>query len=121
MEDKTVEESIGITPIEITVMTAGRNKSRERLFSRNYDSNRTRSTNNSRSRSGSIASTNIDGIGCYRCREYGHFARDCPTSREEKEIEQLQQMLDLVENQTSLLTNPQNSTVEKPRASPLNL
>ena len=33
----------------------GRNRSRERLFSRNYDSNRTRSTSNSRLRSGSRA------------------------------------------------------------------
>ena len=36
---------------------------------------------------------NRDRIHCYKCREYDHFARDCPTSREEKEIEQLQQML----------------------------
>ena len=27
--------------------------------------------------------------------EYDHLAKDCPTSREEKEIEQLQQMLSL--------------------------
>ena len=76
---------------------------------------------NSRLRSGSRASTNRDRIRCYKCREYDHFARDCPTSREEREIEQLQQMLNLEENQTSLLTNAQNSTVESPRASPLNL
>ena len=30
-----------------------------------------------------------DRIRCYMCREYDHFTRDCPTSREEKEIEQL--------------------------------
>ena len=47
--------------------------------------------------------------------------RDCPTSREEREIEQLQQMLHLEENQTSLLTNVQNSQTESLRASPLNL
>ena len=99
----------------------GRNRSREKLFSRNYDSNRTRSTNNSRLRSGSRASTNRDRIRCYRFREYDHLTRDCPTSREEREIEQLQQMLDLEENQTLLLTNSQNSTVENPRVSPLNL
>ena len=44
-----------------------------------------------------------------------------PTSREEREIEQLQQMLNLEENQTSLLTNTQNGTAESPRMSPLNL
>ena len=26
-----------------------------------------------------------DGIRCYNCREYDHFARDCPTSREERD------------------------------------
>ena len=40
----------------------GRNRTRERLFSRTYDSNRNRSTNNSRLRSGSGASTNRDRI-----------------------------------------------------------
>ena len=73
------------------------------------------------SRSGSRASTNRDRIGCYKCREYNHFVRDCPTSREEREIEQLKQMLNLEENQTSLLTNTQNSQTESPRPSPLNL
>ena len=32
---------------------------------------------------------------CYNCREYDHFVRDCPTSREERELEQLQQILNL--------------------------
>ena len=66
-------------------------------------------------------STNRDRIRCYKCREYDHFARDCPTSREEREIEQLQQMLNLEEDQTSLLINTQNNPTESPRASPLNL
>ena len=60
--------------------------SRERTFSRNYGNNRDRSSSNSRSRSGSQASTNRDGIRCYNCREYDHFARDCPNSREERAI-----------------------------------
>ena len=57
---------------------------------------------NSRSRSKSRASTNRDRIRCYKYREYDHFVKDCLTSREEKEIEQLQQMLNLEEEQTSL-------------------
>ena len=67
-------------------------------FSGNYSGNRTRSTSNSRSRSGSRATTNRDRIRCYNCRKYDYFMRDCPTSREEREIEQLQQMLNLEED-----------------------
>ena len=58
-----------------------RDRLRERTFSRNYGDNRDRSSNNSRSRSGSRASTNRDRIRCYNCREYDHFARNCPNSR----------------------------------------
>ena len=48
--------------------------------------------------------------------------RDCPTSREERELEQLQQMLNLeAEEQTHFLTNRQNSLIENSRTSPLNL
>ena len=39
---------------------------------------------------------------CYKCREYDHFTKDCPTSREERELEQLQHMLNLDNEQTSL-------------------
>ena len=61
------------------------------------------------------------------CKEYDHFARDCPTSREEKEIEQLQQMLNLGDEQTSVTPpNTQDnfsrmSSEENPRAGQLNL
>ena len=47
-------------------------------------------------------STNRDRIRCYKCREYDHFAKDCPTSREERELEHLLQMLNLDDEQTSL-------------------
>ena len=60
--------------------------------------------NNSRSRSGSRASINKDRIRCYKCKKYVHFATDCPTSREERELEQLQQMPNLDGEQTSLKT-----------------
>ena len=91
-----------------------RDRFRERSFSRNFRSNRNRSTSNSRSRSGWRASMNIDRIRCYECREYDHFTKDCPTSREEKEIEQLQQMFNLEDEQTSLkslLTNIQENFI----------
>ena len=38
-----------------------------------------RIASNGRSRSGSRASTNRDRIRCFKCREYDHFARECPT------------------------------------------
>ena len=43
-----------------------------------------------------------DRIRCYKCREYDHFTRDCLTSKEEREIEQLQQIFNLAEEHTSL-------------------
>ena len=60
---------------------------------------------------------------CYNWRENDHFARDCPTSREERAIEQLQQMLNLEEEQqqTYPLTCRQNSPTENYRMCPLNL
>ena len=119
MEDKIVEEHTGITCIMLTIEVG---IDQERTFSRYYGNNRDRSSSNSRSRSGSGASTNRDRIRCYNCREYDHFARDCPTSREERELEQLQQMLNLeAEEQTHLLTNRQNSPIENCRTSPLKL
>ena len=104
----------------------GYNRSRDRLregsFSRNYGNNRDRSSSNSRSRSGSRASTYRDRIRCYNCREYDHFTKDCPTSREERDLEQLQQMLNLeAEEQTHSLTSRQNNPIEIYRTSPLKL
>ena len=98
-----------------------RDRSRERSFSGSYSSNRTRSTSNGRLRSGSRTSTNGDKIRCYNCREYDHFVRDCPTSRKERDLDQLQQMLNLEEEQTYLLNNRQSGPIENYRASPLNL
>ena len=74
-----------------------RSRPRERNFTRNYNNSRDRSSSNSRSRSGSRASTNRDRIRCYACREYDHFMRDCTNSREERNLEQLQQMLNMEE------------------------
>ena len=120
MEDKTVEENSRNNRCD--GYNRSRDRSREGLFSRNYGNNKDRSSSNSRSRSGSRASTNRDRIRCYNCREYDHFARDCPTSREERDLEQLQQMLNLeAEEQTHLLTSRQNRPIENYRTSPLNL
>ena len=70
-----------------------RNRLRESNFTRNYS--RDRSSSNSRLRSGSRASTNRDRLSCYTCREYDHFVNDCPNSREERNLKQLQQMLNM--------------------------
>lgn len=39
----------------------------------------------SRSRSNSRVSTNHDHVRCYRCREYYHFASECPNIPTDKE------------------------------------
>ena len=85
----------------------GRSSSRERSFAGyngSYNRRNDRSSGNSRSRSGSRARTNWYRIRCYKYRKYEHFAKDCPTSNEEREIEQIQQMFNLDKNQTSLKT-----------------
>ena len=75
-------------------ITAGREVGVRSFPRNNSSSNRRndRSTRNSKSRSGSTASMNRDRIRCYKCREYDHFATDCPTSNEERVIEQIQQI-----------------------------
>ena len=93
----------------------GRSRSIERTFTRNYSSGRDRSSSNSRSRSGSRASTNRDRIRCHKCREYDTFTRDIPNSREERDLEQLQQMLNM-EEQIHRSESP-----EENYRSPLNL
>ena len=85
MIDNIAEESIEVNT-EMKVMTetemgTGLEKGH---FSRSLTGNRNRSTSNSRSRSGSRSSTNQDRIRCYKCKEYDHFTKDCPTSKEER-------------------------------------
>ena len=78
MEDKLIEETIEMNGI-MTIIEAEIGPEKEHL-QRNYSRGRDRSSGNSRSRSGSTANTNRDRIRCYKCREYDHFARDCPNS-----------------------------------------
>ena len=48
---------------------------------------------------------NRDRIRCFECREYDHFARECLTRQEKREIEQIQQMFNLDDEQTLLQTS----------------
>ena len=92
-----------------------RSRTRERTLTRNYGNNRDRSSSNDRSRSGSRASTNRHRIRCYAWREYDHFVRDCPNSREERDLVQLQHMLNMEEQ------DPRVESSDEDYRSPLNL
>ena len=81
-----------------------RNRSRS-LNRQDRSRRRDRSMSNGRSRSGSRASTNRDRIRCFECREYDHFARECLTKGEKREIEQIQQMFNLDNEQTLTQTS----------------
>ena len=81
-----------------------RNRSRERVLTRSYG--RDRRSSNDMSRSGSRASTNRDRIRCYMCRGYDHFVRDCPNSRDERDLEQLQHMSNMEEQDHRSLSTP---------------
>ena len=50
-------------------------------------------------------STNRDRIRCFKCREYDHFVRKCPTRQENREIEQILQMFNLDNEQTVIQTS----------------
>ena len=85
MVDKVIEKITGMKGIVVTIeIGVGQGKE---LLQRNFGHSRDRSSSNNRCRSGSRASTNRDRIRCYACREYDHFARDCPNSREERNLE----------------------------------
>ena len=81
-----------------------RNRSRS-LDRQDRSRRKDRSVSNGRSRSGSRANINRDRIRCFECREYDHFARKCLTRQEKREIEQIQQMFNLDNKQTSLQTS----------------
>ena len=93
-----------------------RNRLRERTFVGNY--RRDRSSSNDRSRSGSRTSMVTDRIRCYACREYDHFVRNCPNSREERDLEQLHHMLNVDEQDHRSLST---CSSDEDCRSPLNL
>ena len=76
MEDKIV--GVDIEMIDIMITIEAETGQEKEYLQENYNSSRDRSPSNSRSGSGSRANMNRDRIRCYNCREYDHFARDCP-------------------------------------------
>ena len=112
--DKIVEKGTEMKGM-VTIIEIGTDQEREPCPG-NY--RRDRSSSNDRSRSGSRASMNRDRIRCYACREYDHFVRNCPNSREERDLEQLQHMLNMEEQDHRSLST--HSSDEDCR-SPLNL
>ena len=65
-----------------------RGRSRERHNDRPVQSRQntlSHGRNESRSRSNSRVSTNCDRVRCYRCREYDHFASECPNTPTDEE------------------------------------
>ena len=73
-----------------------RNRSQSRSRNENYGNNqyrgRSRDRNQrrqeeSRSRSNLRVSTNRDHVQCYRCREYDHFASECPNTPTDEETD----------------------------------
>ena len=59
-----------------------RGRSRDRYNDRSAQSH---GRDESRSRSNSRVSTNHDHVRCYRCREYDHFASECPNMPTDEE------------------------------------
>ena len=52
----------------------------------------------------SVSSTNRDRIRYFKCKEYDHFAKDCPniSDTEKEQSKQIWQMLNLEEEKTTL-------------------
>ena len=76
-----------------------RNRSQSRNRNENYNNDYTRGRSRdrhdnrpiqqrreeSRSQSNSRVSTNCDGVRCYRCQKYDHFASECPNTPTDEE------------------------------------
>ena len=130
IENKGIEVQVGII-IEITIETiprekfeqsrdTSRDRSRERQLqpqSRTESEGRRdsdRSRTESRFRSRSIVSTNRDRIRCYKCREYNHFARECPNviTDEDSDHSDLDQVTLQMLTQDNLVDSDYHAPVE---------
>ena len=63
---------------------SNRSRTRDRSLAHKRNDNRSHANPNvnlgTRNRLNSRVTTNRDTIRCYRCREYGHFANECPNT-----------------------------------------
>ena len=85
-ECKIIEVKILEVDIEVTIKMKTLEEVEVGLRDRQYSSIfRRNAQSSSRSRSGSRASSNKDRIRYFKCREYDHFATECPNLDTEKE------------------------------------
>ena len=64
-------------------------------------------------------SSSRSGSRCFECREYNHFARECPTRQASRETEQIQQMFNMDEGQTILQTPLMDTDKEELTVTPM--
>ena len=80
IRDHTTDKThSGHLETEAIVEVEMKNYGNEHFRGRSRDRNQRR-REESRSRSNSRVSTNRDRMRCYRCREYDHFAAECPNT-----------------------------------------
>ena len=72
------------------------------------DSDRSRTESRSRSR----VSKSRDRIGCYKCREYDHFARECPSAFTNEDSDGLEQVILQMLTQDSQVDSDPYASVE---------
>ena len=83
LAEMMAEIEVGEVLTEV-IIVIGVDQGKEVLSPRRYNNNNNRQNGNSRlrsrsrSRSNSRITMNRDRIRCYKCREYDHFANECP-------------------------------------------
>ena len=87
IRDHTIDKiHNGHLETEVIVEVENENYGNEHFRGRSRDRNQRR-REESRSRSNSRVSTNRDCMRCYRCREYDHFAAECPNTPTDEETD----------------------------------
>ena len=71
--------------LETTIMTIQEVEVEMEIMTGPFSQDKAHYLTDSRSRSYSMVSTNCDHVRCYRCREYDHFASECPNTPTDEE------------------------------------